>query len=191
MAFLSREALLTMGFKSLGENVQISDKASIYNAEKIDLCSHIRIDDFCILSAGEAGISIGNYVHIGCYSSLIGAGRIEMQDFSGLSMRVSILSANDDYSGMHLIGPTIPQEFRAVTVSDVIIGRQVVVGTGSVVLPGANIITGTAIGAMSLVSQPITKPGIYAGVPVKKLKERSDRIFELEAQLLAQESSVS
>ena len=50
MAYLSREHLENIGFKSLGKNVKVSDKASIYNPELIDIGDNSRIDDFCVLS---------------------------------------------------------------------------------------------------------------------------------------------
>jgi len=187
MAFLSREALLSMGFQRLGEQVLISEKASIYNAGNIELGSHIRIDDFCILSAGEGGISIGNYVHLACYVSLIGAGRITLHDCCNIAARSTVLSATDDFSGQYLMGPTVPDAFRNVIVKDVVLERHVIIGAGCVLLPGASIVAGTAIGAMSLVTEPVTEPGIYAGIPAKKIKERSRQVFELEAQLKASE----
>lgn len=52
MAFIPRDQLEKLGFARLGENVYISDKASIYNAANISIGSHVRIDDFCVLSAG-------------------------------------------------------------------------------------------------------------------------------------------
>ena len=60
--FYTKEELNEMGFKSIGENVLISDKASIYGVKNIEVGSNVRIDDFCIISAGEGGIKIGNYV---------------------------------------------------------------------------------------------------------------------------------
>lgn len=187
MAFLSREALLEIGFKSLGEEVLLSEKASIYNPAKIELGSHIRIDDFCILSAGEGGIFIGNYVHVACYASLIGAGRIELHDFCGIATRTAILSATDDFSGAHLMGPTVPDAFRAVTIAPVVLHSHVIIGAGCIVLPGVHLAAGTAIGAMSLVARSITEAGIYAGIPVQKIRERGTRIFELEQNLLHQQ----
>ena len=80
MAFLSKPQLLALGFKSLGENVNISDKSSIYNPHNISIGNNVRIDDFCILSAGSE-IVIEDYVHIACYSSLIGAGKITLKVF--------------------------------------------------------------------------------------------------------------
>lgn len=99
MAILGREAIEALGFAFVGENVQISDRASFYGASRISLGSNVRIDDFCVLSAGVGGISIGDYVHIAVYSSLIGAGKVSLSDFCNISSRVAIYSSNDDYSG--------------------------------------------------------------------------------------------
>jgi serine acetyltransferase len=49
-SFLSREKLMEIGFKSIGENVLLSSKASIYGPENIEIGNNVRIDDFCILS---------------------------------------------------------------------------------------------------------------------------------------------
>ena len=49
MAYLSIQELKSMGFKSLGKSVKVSDKASIYNPEKIELGDFSRVDDFCII----------------------------------------------------------------------------------------------------------------------------------------------
>jgi acetyltransferase-like isoleucine patch superfamily enzyme len=89
--FNKREDLEKIGFKSIGENVLISDKCSIYNAKRIDIGNNVRIDDFCVISAGEAGIEIGNNVHIAVYCSIIGKSKITLSDFSGLSSFNTIL----------------------------------------------------------------------------------------------------
>src|SRR5690606_26286560 len=151
-------------------NVLISDKASIYNPEKISIGSHVRIDDFCVLSAGEGGIEIGNYVHIAVFSLLIGAGRITLDDFSGVSSRVSIYSSNDDYSGRALTNPTVAESFKNVKVASVSIGKHVIIGSGSIVLPGVTVGKGTAIGALSLVTKNCDEFKIYSGSPARALK---------------------
>ena len=55
MAYLTEQQLLNMGFKSLGQNVKISDKAAIYNCDQIQIGDHSRIDDFCVVSNGYSG----------------------------------------------------------------------------------------------------------------------------------------
>jgi carbonic anhydrase/acetyltransferase-like protein (isoleucine patch superfamily) len=84
MAFLTQKQLAEIGFLSLGKNVLLSEKASIYGASRIQIGSNIRIDDFCILSAGEQGICLGNYIHIACYTSLIGKEAITLDDYANL-----------------------------------------------------------------------------------------------------------
>lgn len=185
MAFLSQEQLMLVGFAEVGDDVLLSDKASIYNPSQIMLGNHVRIDDFCVLSAGEGGIHIGSYVHIAVYSLLIGAGTITLSDFSGLSSRVSIYSSNDEYSGRSLTNPTIPDCYKRVTKKPVMLGKHVIVGSGSVILPGVTLDEGVAIGALSLVTKSCSAFGIYTGNPAKRIKDRKRDLLELECQFMA------
>jgi galactoside O-acetyltransferase len=182
--FLPKEELQKIGFKSLGDNVLISDKCSIYNAKNIEIGSNVRIDDFCILSAGVGGIKIGNHIHIACYASLIGAGEIILENFSQVSSRVVILSSSDDFSGDYLVGPTISSKFINVKSSPVRLLKHSVIGTGSTILPGVTIGEGGAVGAMSLVKDNVGEFEIVVGVPAKKIKDRSKKILEIESEYL-------
>jgi galactoside O-acetyltransferase len=185
MAMLSREAIEKMGFASVGDKVQISDRASFYGTTRIALGDNIRIDDFCVLAAGVGGINIGQHVHIAVYSSLIGAGKITLSDFSGLSSRVSIYSSSDDYSGATMTNPTVPIEYTGVIHADVYLGKHVIVGSGSVILPGLTLEDGVAVGALSLITKDCKAFGIYAGNPAKHIKERKRDLLELEKHLRA------
>lgn len=188
MASLNRIALESMGFASVGENVLISDQASFYNCANITIGNNVRIDDFCVLAAGVGGILIGDYVHIAVGSSLIGAGKITMSNFSGLSSRVSIYSSSDDYSGAAMTNPTIPSQYTNVTHADVFIGRHAIVGSGSVILPGVTLEEGVAVGALSLVQKSCKAFGIYFGSPAKLVKERKRDLLELEKAFLSDTS---
>lgn len=184
MAWLTDEQISEMGFASFGKNLMLSDKASYYNCNHIRLGSNVRIDDFCVLSAGAGGIDIGNYIHIAVYSSLIGAGNIFLADFCNISSRVGIYSSNDDYSGGALTNPTIPEEFTNVQHADVKIGRHVIIGSSSIILPGVTLEEGVAIGALSLVKKDCKAFGIYIGSPVKRISERKRDLLELEIQFI-------
>jgi galactoside O-acetyltransferase len=189
MAMLSRDAIEQMGFASVGDNVQISDRASFYGTSRITLGDNVRIDDFCVLAAGVGGISIGQHVHIAVCSSLIGAGRITLSDFSGLSSRVSIYSSSDDYSGATMTNPTVPCEYTGVTHADVVLGKHVIVGSGSVILPGITLEEGVAVGALSLVTKHCDAFGIYAGNPARRIKERRRDLLELERRFMSDKAS--
>lgn len=175
MPFLTPDQIQNIGFKSIGNNVLISDKASFYNAKNISIGNNVRIDDFCILSAGVGGITLKNYIHIACYTSLIGKSNITMDDFSVLSSKVAVYSSTDDFSGEYMISPMCRSEDSKVKIVPIYIGKHTVVGTGSVILPGATINEGVALGAMTLLKTDTKEFSIYVGNPARYLRQRSNR----------------
>lgn len=180
--FYSVEQLKHLGFKSVGENVLISQKASIYGAENIELGSNIRVDDFCILSGK---IKIGNYVHIAAYTSLCGGNKgIVLEDFVNLSRNVTIFAISDDFSGASMTNPTIPDEYKNIIEAQVILKKHVLAGTGSVILPGVILEEGSVAGALSLIKNSTSRWSINAGVPAKKIKDRKKDLLKLEKQFL-------
>jgi acetyltransferase-like isoleucine patch superfamily enzyme len=183
-SFYSEEELANLGFKSIGKNVLISRKASIYGISRISIGNNVRIDDFSFVSAGAGGIQIGNFVHIALYVSFQGAGKITLEDFSGVSTRVSIYSSNDDYTGEFMSNPTVPFDFKGVITGDIRIGRHVLVGNGSVILPGVTIGEGAVIAALSLVDKDCEDFYIYKGNPARKIVKRSRDLLKLEKEFL-------
>jgi galactoside O-acetyltransferase len=65
----------------------------------------------------------------------------------------------------------------------------VIVGSGSIVLPGVVLEEGVAVGALSLVRDSCSAFGIYAGMPAKRVGERSRQLLELERQLRSREGT--
>lgn len=184
MAFLTHEQLCQIGFHSFGHDVKVSDKAVIYNPENIKLGNHVRVDDFCVLSAGEEGIVIGSYVHIGVFCLLCGREKIVLEDFVGISSRVSIYSSGDDFSGQTLTNPTVPDKYRNVKHGKVHLGKHVVVGAGVVILPNVVIETGSAVAALSLVTRSIPEFTIVSGISARRVGKRRSHLLDLEHQLL-------
>ncbi len=182
-SFYSEYELQSIGFKSYGTNVSISRYARFYRPENIIIGNNVRIDDFCILSAGSL-IKIGNYVHIACYTSLIGSGDIIISDFCSISGRVSIYSSSDDYSGKYMTNPMVPKNFTNVTDASVIFEKHVIIGCGATILPGVTLEEGVAIGAMSLVQTNCKSNMIYTGNPLKRLIPRSKDYKELENKII-------
>jgi acetyltransferase-like isoleucine patch superfamily enzyme len=180
MPYLTPEEIATMGFGHVGQRARLSARASYYNCANIHVGDDVRIDDFCVLSAGAGGIDIGSNVHVAVFGCLIGRGKIRVGDFANLSSRVSIYSSSDDYSGAAMTNPTIPEEFTNVFHADVEVGRHVIVGSGSIVLPGIVIEEGVAIGAMSLIKRRCEAFGVYAGTPARRVAERKRTLLEIE-----------
>jgi galactoside O-acetyltransferase len=184
MAFLTDKQIAAMGFKYIGKDVLISEKTSIYNPGNMSIGDGTRIDDFCVLSAGTGGVEIGRYVHIACYCSILGRGKVVLGDFVGISARTCIYSSNDDYSGSCFTVPTVPGKYRNVTDADVILEKHAIVGAGTVILPGVNIGVGASVGALSLIKEDCKEFGIYVGVPAKKIGDRNHDLLKLEQEFL-------
>ena len=132
-SFYSEEELLTLGFKSIGKDVKLSRKASVYSPEKISIGNHVRIDDFCILSGH---IEMGNYIHIAASCLLFGGDDgIVFENYTGLSSRSVIYAESDDYSGSYFTNPTLPDELRNIVGGGVVVKKHAIIGSGCTILP--------------------------------------------------------
>lgn len=181
MAFLTDEELKKLNFKKIGVGVKISDKASIYNHENIEIGDYSRIDDFCVLSGT---ISIGRNVHVAIFCNIAGGEcGVVLEDFSGLAYGCHVFSQSDDYSGETMTNPTVADRFKNETKAKVRIGRHVIVGACSVIMPGVIVEDGCSIGAMSMVTKTTQPWSIYFGIPAKKIKSRSKGLLNLEKKL--------
>jgi dTDP-4-amino-4,6-dideoxy-D-glucose acyltransferase len=183
MAFLDADGVRALGLAAVGEQVQIDADARIVAPQRTRIGSHTRIDAFCVISAGRDGIAIGDHVHVAAHCFVAGTARIELDDFCGISGRTSVYSSTDDFSGLHLTGPTVPDELRDVESRPVRVGRHVIVGAGTVILPGVTIADGAAVGAMSLVRKDVAPFTIVAGNPARPIRPRERRLLELEQRL--------
>jgi acetyltransferase-like isoleucine patch superfamily enzyme len=185
--YFGSEALKSFGFKSVGKNVEVARNSSIIGLQNISLGDNVRVDDNVIIAAASGSLRIGNYIHIaaGCYLGC--SGGITMEDFSGLSQGVRVYSATDDYGGSSLTNPTVPARYLKLTVAPINLGRHVIIGSGSVILPGVSIGIGSSVGALSLVNKSLGSWFVHSGIPAKPIRPRSKQLLELEMELLAKE----
>ena len=175
-----------MGFKSLGSNVRVSDKAAIYDADQIEIGTNSRIDDFCVISGK---VSIGRNVHIAVFCNVAGGEKgITMNDFSGLAYGCHVFTQSDDYSGRTLTNPTVPDRYKEETKRSIVIGKHSIVGTESLICPGVVLGEGTAVGGLSMVTKSTEEWSIYFGSPAKRIKARKRDLLLLEKAYLASEA---
>jgi len=187
MAYLDQNQLEAMGFKHLGKNVKISDKASIYNADEMSIGDHVRIDDFSVISGK---VSIGRNVYVAIFCNVAGGEKgVTLSDFVTLAYGCQVFSQSDDYSGSTLTNPTVPDAFKKEIKKEVLIGRHVIIGTSSTVFPGVHVAEGTSIGAHSLVTKHTQGWSIYFGTPAKRIKERKKDLLVLEKEYLSSDNN--
>lgn len=175
-SFYTQEEVEMLGFKKIGKSILISRFAQFYGIEHMSIGSHVRIDDFCILSGN---ITLGSHIHVSAYCALYGSMGIEMEDYTGLSPRCSVFSASDDFSGDFLISPMVEKSKTNVTGGKVLIKKYSQIGAHTVILPNLQIEEGVAVGAMSLINKSLDSWCVYAGVPVKKIKDRKKGLLKL------------
>jgi galactoside O-acetyltransferase len=175
----------SLPFGRIGTNVSIHPSAILFNPEKLYLGSNVRIDCFCLLSAGEDGIHIGDHVHIAAGSYIFGSGgKVELEDFAGLSSRVAIYTASDDYTEGYLTNPTVPEKYKKVTRGPVALRKHVIIGSGSVIMPGVELAIGAAVGALTFVYKNVRDFQIVSGNPMRVVGTRGQRLLELEKEFL-------
>lgn len=180
------DQLRQFGFARIGEGCAIARTCTIVGLENITLGDRVRIDGYTSLIAVAGTLRIGSHVHL-CSGCVVGArGGVELGDFSSLSHGVRLLSAVDDFSGERMTNSTLPDQVLGVTVAPIRVGRYVPVGTGALLLPGAEIGEGAAIHASSVVAGVLPEWTICGGNPAKPLTSRSRHLLDHAVRLAAE-----
>ena len=191
-SFYSEKELRQFRFRSIGKNVFIKKNVGLYFIENISIGNNVRIDDNVIIVASNKKnpVMIGNYIHIASNCYLAGSDGIEMMDFTTLAPGVLIFSGSDDYSGKKLTNPLVGRSYIGGKSGKVTLGKHVIIGAGSIVLPDVTIKQGSSVGALSLVNKDLNPWGVYAGIPVKKIKSRLKDILKLEKKVFKKQLNI-
>jgi galactoside O-acetyltransferase len=176
--------LAELGLKAIGTNILVARDSIFVGVRNIAIGSHVRIDSNVTFASVSGSLTIGDYVHIGGGSHINCTGGVSIGDFVAISQGVKIYSASDDYSGEFMTNPTVPMHLRRDQVGEVVIGRHVVIGSGSVILPGVHLADGAAIGALSVVKNDVAEFTIVAGSPAKFIRQRARNVLDLSRELL-------
>lgn len=173
------------GFASCGEDVTIYEFVRVVAAPHIAIGDHVIVDDFVFLDGGRR-LDIGSHVHLAAYVSIMGGSTCVVGDFAGLSAGTRVVTGSDRFDGSGLTGPTIPDDLRSVHRGVVTIGRHVLTGANTVILPDVTIGEGAVVGAGSVVTRDLPPWTVCVGSPARPVKDRpSERILELERELRA------
>jgi acetyltransferase-like isoleucine patch superfamily enzyme len=182
--FLSNHDLELIGLKEFGDDCRIDSSVRFLNPSNISLGSGVRIDAFSILSSGDGYIEVGDRVHISHSVRIYGAGGVILGFACGVSSGCAIYSQTDDFASGHLAHPTVPVELRKVYSKEIKIGDYCIVGANSVLLPGAEMGKGAAVGALSLLKRKVPPLEIFGGSPAKRIALRDSVTFENQVQKL-------
>jgi acetyltransferase-like isoleucine patch superfamily enzyme len=132
----------------IGDETVIKPNAMLmtYPGGKIVLGSHCSVNPFCVLY-GHGGLVIGNHVRIATHTVIIPA------------------EHRFDDSTQYVTD-------QGITKKGVVIGDDVWIGAGTMILDGCEIGSGCVIGAGSVVTQSLEAYSVAVGAPCKFLKRR-------------------
>jgi acetyltransferase-like isoleucine patch superfamily enzyme len=181
--YLTPKALSAMPFKSLGHDVMIHERVTLVGIENISIGSHVRIDpDVILLATGP--LTIGCYTHIAPSVFIAAKAGFEMRNFANIAHGARIYTINDDYSGAHLMGPTIPEDLLSLNPGPVLMEEHASIGAGAIVLPGVTLGEGSILGALSLTGRSTEPWTMYGGVPARPIKQRRRDVIAKGRELL-------
>lgn len=140
-----------------GRNIYIGRAVYMWAKHLITIGDNFYIGKF---SQIECDAEIGNNVMLANFVALIGRHDHNYSEI-GVPIRLAGKIRDDDYSGQGLN-------------EKVVIGDDVWVGHGSIILSGVEIGRGSIVAAGSVVTRDIESFSIYAGNPARKIKTRFD-----------------
>jgi acetyltransferase-like isoleucine patch superfamily enzyme len=169
------EELRALGIK-VGKGTKVTRSVQFFSTD-VEIGENCRIDHGTVITGR---VRIGNRVHLAPYCILYGKAGIDIGNYSGFGAFTVIHSESDDYSGLSMFGPCVPDDFQPCKErKPVWIGRNVLTGTRVTIMPGVTLHDGACIGAHSLVKRTCDPDTIYAGVPAKRIKDRQVEIWAL------------
>ena len=131
-----------------GKNTNVHPTTLLRHAERIVIGDNTLINHGNVIQAGKvnARILIGNFVHTG--------------------PNVMMFAYN------HRFETGTPSKVQNYDEADIVIGDDVWIGAGSIILAGTEIENGVVIAAGSVVKGKLSSNSVYAGVPVKLIGQR-------------------
>jgi acetyltransferase-like isoleucine patch superfamily enzyme len=194
LGLIIRKFLYKPLFKEAGRNIVFGKNLILRHPHKVSLGSNIIIDDDCMLDAkGEEneGISIGDFVTIGRFSSLVCKdGDVRIGSHVNIGTSVKIISGSGgeievgnnidigsnsyfsggsyDYSDLNVLPSSRRMQTQGIKIKDLSW-----VGIGVIVLDGVTIGEKSIIGAGAVVTQDVPANTVAVGVPAGIKKRRS------------------
>jgi len=160
-----------MKYKSIGKDVVISNLAIIKHPNFCEIGNHVAIDNGVTIATR---LVVGDYVHIAPYVCMIGGknSSVILKDFSFVAAGTKIVAGSEDYTGLGLVGPTIPVHYRELRLTDIVFEKYSGCGVNCSIMPGVRFGEGAILGANSLATKDLEPWTIYVGSPAKPVKMR-------------------
>jgi galactoside O-acetyltransferase len=181
--YYSNKNLIDLGCKKIGENSKISNKTSIYS-DNFTIGNNVRIDDFVTI---KGKVNIKNNVHIAKGCTLSGGNKgIFIDEFSAISNFVQFFTISDDYIAPYItsaiFNKKLIKNYSKIYNKSIHVGKNVLIGSMSVILPGTIIGDYSSIGAFSILYKNIEKGFYYSNHNKIIIKKRNISVMKIKMQ---------
>jgi acetyltransferase-like isoleucine patch superfamily enzyme len=180
-------------FNSCGRNILFGRNVTLRTTRRIELGSHILIDDNAVLDAkgdsdssfircgdeaeisrnailackGAGSITLGNFVSVGRNALLSARAPLRIGDNCSIGPYACILASGHDWND-----PEMPILLQDRDVGEIVIGANVWIGAHATVLDGVTIGENSVIGVGAVVTHDIPAYRIAAGTPARVVRVR-------------------
>jgi len=155
---------------NIGAGVTAGRDLEIYNDGVIKIGDQVLMANRVLLSSYRGGsISIGQHCFLGDNVKIVSErANVWLGNDCLIAENVSIRASN------HGTRSGTPMRLQPNDAADILIGNDVWLGHGVMVLAGSRIADGCVVGANSVVRGDTEPNTIYAGVPIRKIRSRSN-----------------
>jgi acetyltransferase-like isoleucine patch superfamily enzyme len=152
-------------------NLRIGRNLIIESAKRVVLGNDVTLYGSMILSAGntQGFIRIGDKTHIDRNAVLYGQGGLTIGQGCAIAAGVIIYTQTNSYD----LGLAVPILEQGTRYKEVVVGNDVWIGAGAIILPGVTIGDHAVIGAGAVVCNDIPPAKVAVGVPARPIKSRA------------------
>ena len=153
-------------FDRFGTHCAIGRRVRFWGPVRVFIGNHSGLFDDVIVS-GVGEIHIGDRSTVGHNSVLVSRERIEIGNDCMLAAFCYVLDVDHEFADTKT---TIREQ--GLRIKPVIIGNDVWVGAGTIILRGVTIGDGAVVAANSVVTKDVSPHAVVGGIPAKVVKDR-------------------
>jgi acetyltransferase-like isoleucine patch superfamily enzyme len=144
----------------------------ILKPENVEIHHTARIDSFVKIEGGN-GVRIGKYVHIASFVHVnVGGGEVIFEDGSCAASGSRIIGGSNLIEGISC-SATAPKEQQIIKRMKTVIGKNAIIFSNAVILPGVTIGESAVIAAGAVVTKDVEPFAVMMGMPARKVGVRN------------------
>lgn len=152
---------------SIGRNSLV--RANTESACALCIGDRTSIKENVLINTNKGTVEIGQECWVGPYTLIYGNGDVTIGDHVMIASHCAINTVSH-----HTTRFDIPMSQQGIYTAPVVIEDDVWIGIGAVILQGIRVGKGSVIGAGAVVTRDIEPGTVVAGVPARKIKQRSE-----------------